>query len=168
MKAVLETERLLLRHVTIDDVDDLLGIFSDPETMRYYAATRDRVATIQWIDRIVKSYSEYGFGPWAVVRKDTAQFVGHCGVILQRDVAGCDELEIGYAVQREQWNLGFATEAAIGCRNFGFTDLDRRHLVSLIDPGNVASKRVAEKVGMSLEKEIDRWGKRIRVYGIAR
>ena len=123
MKIVLETDRLLLRHFTLDDVDDLLGIFSDPEAMRHYPATKGRQETIEWID---------------------------------------------YSFLREQWNLGFATETAIACRNFGFTNLDRTHLVSLIDPENGASKRVAEKVGMSREKEIDRWSKRIQVYGVAR
>ncbi len=168
MKTVLETDRLLLRRFTLEDVDDLLGIFSDPEVMRYYPATKGRQQTIDWIDWNLTSYSEYGFGLWAVVRKDTTHFAGQCGLILQRNVDGCDEVEIGYSFLRREWNVGFATEAAIACRNFGFANLDRTHLVSLIDPKNGASQRVAEKVGMSLEKEIDRWGKRIHVYGIAK
>lgn len=168
MKTVLETERLLLRPFTVDDVDDLLGIFSDPEAMRYYPATKGRQETIEWIDWNLRSYREHAFGLWAAIRKDTTQFVGQCGLILQRDVDGHDEVEIGYSFLRRQWNVGFATEAAIACRDFGFTTLDRTHLVSLIDPANAASKRVAQKVGMSLEKEVDRWGKRIQVYGVAR
>lgn len=168
MNAVLETDRLLLRHFTLEDVDDLLGIFSDPEAMRYYPATKSREETIEWIDWNLKSYREHGFGLWAAIRKDTTHFAGQCGLILQRDVDGRDEVEIGYSFLRRQWNSGFATEAAIACRDFGFTTLDRTHLVSLIDPRNGASKRVAEKVGMSREKEIDRWGRRIQVYGVTR
>lgn len=168
MNAVLNTERLLLRRFTLHDVDDLLGIFSDPEAMRYYPATKGRQETIEWIAWNLKSYGEHGFGLWVVIRKDTTQFAGQCGLILQRDVDGRDELEIGYSFVRRHWNVGFATEAAIACRDFGFINLGRTHLVSLIDPENSASKRVAEKVGMSPEKEIDRWGKRIQVYGIAR
>jgi len=168
MKSILETDRLLLRRLTMDDVDNLLGIFSDPEAMRYYPATKGRKETIEWIGWNLKSYSEHGFGLWAVIRKDTSNFAGQCGLILQRDVDGRDEVEVGYSFLRAQWNSGFATEAAVACRNFGFINLDLAHLVSLIDPENRASKRVAEKVGMSCEKEIDRWGKRIEMYGIAR
>ena len=116
----------------------------------------------------LKSYKDHGFVLWAAIRKDTGHFAGQCGLALQRNVDGRDEVEIGYLFLRELWNAGFATEAAIACRDFGFADLGLTHLVSLIDPANGASKRVAEKVGMSLEKEIDRWGKRIQVYRIAK
>ena len=168
MKSVLETDRLLLRRLTLDDVDNLQGIFSDQKAMQYYPATKSRKETIEWIGWNLKSYSEHGFGLWAVIRKDTSTFAGQCGLIMQRNVDGRDEVEIGYSFLRGQWNSGFATEAAIACRNFGFANLNLTRLVSLIDPENRASKRVAEKVGMSCEKEIDRWGKRIQVYGIER
>ena len=165
---MLETNRLLLRRLTLDDVDNLLGIFSDPEAMKYYPATKSRQATIEWINWNLKSYSEYGFGLWAVILKNTRTFAGQCGLIMQRNVDGRDEVEIGYSFLRRHWKSGFATEAAMACRDFGFANLDLTHLVSLIDPANRASQRVAEKVGMSCEKEIDRWGKRILVYGIER
>ena len=116
----------------------------------------------------LKSYKDHGFGLWAAIRRDTGHFAGQCGLALQRNVDGRDEVEIGYLFLRDVWNAGFATEAAIACRDFGFAKLGRDRLVSLIDPANGASKRVAEKVGMSLEKEIDRWGKRIQVYRIAK
>ncbi len=168
MKPVLETSRLVLRAFTPSDVDDLLGIFSDPEAMRYYPATKGRYETAEWINRNLESYTDHGFGMWAAISKDTNEFVGQCGLILQRDVAGRDEVEIGYSFLRRCWNRGLATEAAVGCRTFGFRNLDRDHLVSLIDPKNDASRRVAEKVGMSLEREVERWGRRIQVYGIHR
>ena len=91
MKAMFETNRLLLRRLTLDDVDNLLGIFSDPEAMRYYPATKSRKETIEWIDWNLKSYSEYGFGLWAVIRKDTSTFAGQCGLIMQRNVDGRDD-----------------------------------------------------------------------------
>jgi RimJ/RimL family protein N-acetyltransferase len=168
MKIVLETDRLLLRRLTLDDVDSLLGIFSDPEAMRYYPAIKSRQETIDWIDWNLKSYREHRFGLWAVIRKDTSSFAGQCGLTMQRNVDGHDEVEIGYSFLRREWNAGLATEAAIVCRDFGFANLNLTRLVSLIDPENRASKRVAEKVGMSCEKEINRWGKRIQVYGIER
>src|SRR5687767_2096263 len=120
MKPALETDRLLLRRFTLEDVDVLLEIFSDPETMRYYSATKTREETVKWIEWSLQSYDEHGFALWAVIRKDTGQFVGQCGLILQRDVDGKDEVEIGYSFLRRQWNQGFATEAARACRDFGF------------------------------------------------
>ena len=168
MNTLLESARLLLRPLTLEDVDNLQGIFSDPEAMRYYPATKGRQEAIDWIEWNLKSYKDHGFGLWAAIRKDTGHFAGQCGLALQRNVDGRDEVEIGYLFLREVWNAGFATEAAIACRDFGFAKLGRDRLVSLIDPANGASKRVAEKVGMSLEKEIDRWGKRIQVYRIAK
>ena len=152
-----ETNRLLLRRLTLDDVDNLLGIFSDPEAMKYYPATKGRRETIAWIDWNLKSYSEHGFGLLAVILKSTATFAGQCGLVMQRNVDGRDEVEIGYSFLRGQWNSGLASEAAMACRDFGFANLDLTHLVSLIDPANRASQRVAEKVGMSCEREIDRW-----------
>ena len=168
MNPVLETTRLSLRRLALSDVESLLGIFADPEAMRYYPATKSRQQTIDWINGNLASYATHGFGLWAVLQKSTMEFVGQCGLSMQRNVGGLDEVEIGYLFLRRHWNMGFATEAAIGCRDFGFTALGRPRLVSLIDPRNAASRRVAQKVGMSLEKEIDRWGKRIQVYGIER
>ena len=164
---VLETSRLVLRRLTLGDVDNLLGIFSDPEAMRHYPATKGREETVEWINWNLGSYRDHGFGLWAVIRKDTGAFAGQCGLVMQRNVDGRDEVEIGYSFLRGQWNCGFATEAAIACRDAAFADLKLNHVVSLIDPANHASRRVAEKVGMSCEKEIDRWGKRIQVYGMS-
>jgi RimJ/RimL family protein N-acetyltransferase len=119
---------------TLDDVGNLLRIFSDPEARRYYPATKDREETVQWVDWNVKSYGEHGYGLWAAIRKDTMSFAGQCGLVMQRDVDESDEVEIGYSFVRAHWNSGFATEAAIACRDFGFRDLNLGHLVSLIHP----------------------------------
>ncbi len=67
---------------------------------------------------------------------------------------------------RKYWNRGLATEAALGCRDYGFKTLRLERLVSLIDPGNLPSRRVAEKVGMQMEREIERWNKRLCVYAV--
>lgn len=165
MNSVLETDRLLLRCLTRDDADNLLGIFTDPHAMRYFPATKTRAQTIEWIDWNLDSYRQRGYGLWAVVLKESGEFAGQCGLIMQPAVDGRDEVEIGYSFLARKWNFGFATEAAIACRDFGFATLRLKRLVSLIDPANLASRRVAEKVGMSCEKEIERWNKRMLVYG---
>ena len=163
---VLETNRLRLRQLTLDDVDHLMGIFSDPEAMQYYPATKNREETLAWIQWNLDSYAQHGFGLWAAMLKDTDAFAGQCGLVMQRDVDGRDDVEIGYSFLRVYWNRGLATEAARACRDYGFETLKLPRLVSLIDPGNVASVRVAEKVGLRWEREIVRWDKRVSVYAI--
>lgn len=149
----------------MEDVDHLLGIFSDPEAMRFYPAIKDRGETEAWIRWNLASYAEHGFGLWAAILKDSNQFAGECGLVAQQ-VEGQREVEIGYHFLRRYWGQGLATEAARACRDYGFKVLGLRRLISLIDPNNIASRKVAEHVGMSLEKEIELWNKRICVYAI--
>ncbi len=168
MTRVLETSRLVLGQLTNSDAENLLGIFSDSEAMRFYPGTKNRDETLAWIQWNLDSYVEHGFGLWAARLKDAGEFVGQCGFIWQPDVEGQDETEIGYLFLRAHWNRGLATEAAIACRDYGFETLKLEHLVSLIDPENHASRRVAEKVGMGIEKNIriERWNKQLYVYGM--
>ena len=86
--------------------------------------------------------------------------MGQCGLTVQ-EVEGKNDVEIGYLFLRKFWGRGLATEAATAARDHGFNTLGYERLVSLIDPGNLASRRVAEKVGLTLEKEVEKWGKRI-------
>lgn len=164
---VFETDRLELRQLSRDDVDHVLALYSDPEAMKFYPSTRGREEVVAWIERFLESYEKNGYGFWACVLKDTGEYVGHCGLVEQKDVAGQDELEIGYGILRKHWKKGYATEAAVGTRNYAFQELGLTRLISLIHPDNKASARVAEKVGMSLEKEVSRWEfPRILVYSI--
>lgn len=163
----LETDRMGLRRMEEADLDCLLLIFSDPETMQYYPSTKNRDETLQWIHRVQGSYKKHGFGIWVVELKEQRTFVGECGLI-QQDVAGSTEIEIGYAFVRGFWGQGLATEAAMACKQYGFETLRCRKLVSLIDVQNKASQRVAEKNGMHVEKEIFKWEKPILVYSIER
>lgn len=160
---VLETERMFLCRMEMDDVDNLMGIFSDPEAMRYYPATKSREEAEGWIRWVLHSYEENGFGLYAAILKESGEFAGQCGLIPQ-EVKGEREVEIGYLFLREFWGKGLATEAATACRDYGFDSLGLDRLVSLIDPANLASRRVAEKVGMELEKQVEKWGKTICVY----
>ncbi len=162
---VLETERLILRPLEMSDVDALMGIFSDPVAMRYYPSTKSRREAEEWVRRFQKSYREHGFGLWAAILKDSGEFAGQCGLVAQ-EVDGRDEVEIGYLFLRRFWGHGLATEAAQACRDYGFGTLGCDRLVSLIDPSNLASRRVAEKVGMRLEKHTHMWGKEICVYAV--
>jgi RimJ/RimL family protein N-acetyltransferase len=149
---MLETHRLRLRRITLDDVDDLHAVFSDPVAMQHYPKPFDRQMTIGWIEWNLRNYAEHGFGLWAVIHKEEDRLIGDCGLTIQR-VEGVDELEIGYHILRSHWGQGYATEAAAACRDYAFDDLKRKWVISWMSSDNMASRRVAEKVGMRLEKE---------------
>jgi len=153
--------------MTLDDVDLLLGIFSDPIAMQHYESTRDFDQTLGWIRWNLGMYEEFGHGMWAVFERDNGRFVGQSGLVVQ-EVEGKREIELGYLLLRSCWGCGYATEAALACRDFGFRELGRERMISLIDPRNEPSRRVAERVGMKLEREIEKWGKTVCVYSLAR
>ncbi|TAD78278.1 MAG: N-acetyltransferase [Oscillatoriales cyanobacterium] len=150
---VLETKRFFLRELTLNDEDFLYEVLSDPLTMQYYPSPKNREETRQWLDRALGQYRESGHWLWAVCSRATGDPVGQCGLIHQV-VNGQSKLEIGYLIARRYWGRGYATEAAIACREYAFKILQRPQVISLIHPDNLASRRVAEKVGMTLESEI--------------
>jgi ribosomal-protein-alanine N-acetyltransferase len=165
-ETVLETDRMTLRRMTMEDVDPLMDIFSDPEAMRYYPGTKSRAEAEGWVQWNLRLYEGYGHGLWIATLKETLEFAGQCGLVVQT-VDGVKEVELGYLFLRRFWGQGLATEAALACRDYAFETLGRSRIVSLIDPGNAASRRVAEKVGMDLEREIVKWDKPICVYAMS-
>jgi [ribosomal protein S5]-alanine N-acetyltransferase len=164
---ILETPRLILREFSPDDVDALARVLSDPETMRFYPAPFDRAGVEQWIVRNRSRYAKDGHGLWAMILKPGDELIGDCGLTIQ-DVDGSNQIEIGYHVRRDLWGQGFATEAARACRHFGFSHLNAKRLISIIRPENLPSRRVAEKNGMTVWKEVVRVGFQHLVYAIAR
>jgi len=150
---ILETERLLLREFTPEDVDALAAVISDKETMRFYPEPRDRAGVRSWIERNRCRYKDDGYGLWAMVLRASGEFIGDCGLTRQT-VDESDEIEIGYHVRRDLWGRGYAPEAARACRDYGFVRLGAERLISLIRPENLPSRRVAEKIGLSLWKEV--------------
>jgi len=162
---ILETERMIVRQMDMSDIENLQGIFSDPEAMRYYPGTKNVEETINWINWNIDSYRKRGFGLWIAILKDSGEFAGQCGLTRQ-EVEGVEETEIGYLFLRKFWGQGLATEAASACRDYAIRKMGHTRLISLIDPANNASRRVAEKVGMRLEKEVYKWNKRVCVYSL--
>ncbi len=162
---ILQTARMRLREMTWEDAPNLLGIFSDAEAMRYYRATKDEAETMEWVQRNLTSYKLWRLGLWIAELKATSAFVGQCGLVMQR-VEDRPEVEVGYLFLRKFWGQGLATEAALACRDYGFHQLEYPRLISLIDSRNKASIRVAEKVGMQFEKEVEMFEKRVCMYAI--
>ena len=152
MKVIIETARLRLREFVSADADALARILMDRETMRFYPAAFERRDVEEWIARNLRRYVMNGSGLWAVDLKATGEMIGDCGITLQ-EVDGEWLPEIGYHMRRDQWGLGYATEAARACRDYGFVHMKAAFLISLILPGNLASRRVAERNGMTIWKQ---------------
>jgi ribosomal-protein-alanine N-acetyltransferase len=167
VKAVLETERLTLRELTLDDVDALSEVLGDPWTMRYYPHPFSRVDVVGWIERGLASYRANGFWLWAAVLKESGAVVGDTGLTIQT-VDGEDLVEVGWHIHRRHQRRGLATEAGRASIDHGFGALGLERIISLIRPENVPSWRVAEKLGMRVWKETDRANLRHRVYVLER
>ena len=156
MHVYLETERLLLRRFTRDDVDNLYELDSDPEVMRYITggATTPREEVEQVDLPAFMSYYDRcdGYGFWAAIDKTTDRFLGWFHLRPQEGDP-LDQPELGYRLRREVWGMGYATEGARALIRKGFTDLGAQRVVALAFRDNLASRRVMEKSGMTLARE---------------
>ena len=149
---VIETERLLLRDYTMEDFDALYAIMSDPETMRHYPAPFDAERTRRWIAWNLENYEKYGFGLWAVVLKETGEFIGDCGVTIQ-NIDGELLPEIGYHIHKKHWRKGYAKEAARAVRDWASSNTAYDVLYSWMKYTNEGSWRTAMANGMTKVKE---------------
>ena len=152
---IAETQRLVLRQFHIADALAMERVLCDAEVMQYSAGIKAPAEVPKWLAGCLEDYHrKWGFGLWAVVDKSQREVIGYCGLSYFPDVGGQAEVEVGYRVARAYWGKGLATEAALAVRDYAFTTLCLRRLVAMIDPRNVASIRVAEKLGMRFEKQV--------------
>jgi ribosomal-protein-alanine N-acetyltransferase len=150
-RIILETERLLLRELTHNDLEFLTEMLAHPEVMRYWPRPYTPKEAVEWIDRHRERYRTHGYGYWLAIEKANRQPVGQAGVLMQ-EVGGVEETGIGYMLHRPFWGQGFATEAARGCLHYAFETLGRDRVVVLIRPENTSSLRVAQRLNVRLEK----------------
>ena len=144
---IAETYRLVIREFRDDDVDALAAMVADEEQMRFYPRPRTRDEASAWIARNRFLYEEQGFGFWLIESRTTSEFLGYCG-IRPLLLEGTSVTEIGWHTKKTAWNRGIATEAATCVRDLAFTRFAQTRLVALIHPDHLASRRVAEKIGM--------------------
>lgn len=149
---IIETARLILREYTIQDFEALYEIMSDPEIMQNYPKPFDEERTKNWIEWNLNNYKEYGFGLWAVVLKETAEFIGDCGLTIQ-NIDGEYLPEIGYHIHKKYWRRGFGSEAAKAVRDWAFEHTKYDCLYSYMKYTNVGSYSVAAANGMRKIKE---------------
>lgn len=184
---LLETERLILRALSMDDLDALAAIYDDPVVRRFfpegtltYEETREELA---WIIDVY--YARYGFGLWATILKETGAFIGRCGLLPWKIVRepdgrpgldGADEfpdadaqieVEVAYLLARSTWGQGLGTEAARSIVAHAFEDLHLSRLICLFEPENNASRKVAEHVGFTYENDVMMDGALLPVYSVS-
>jgi 2-phospho-L-lactate/phosphoenolpyruvate guanylyltransferase len=144
------TARLRLREMREDDLDDIAAMLGDPAVMTYYPAPRTRAESADWIAWSRRNYAAHGFGLWIVETLD-GRFVGDCGLTWQ-PVGDGRRLEVGYHLVPSAQGRGYATEAATACRDLA-RDLGFTELIANIHPGNAASIAVAERLGLTFERD---------------
>jgi [ribosomal protein S5]-alanine N-acetyltransferase len=163
----LETERLILREFTIEDFDAFAWLMADPEVMRFSlnGPMNKEQAREYFQKRILAHYSQYGYGLYAVVLKENNALVGLIGLISQ-NIDGEDKVELGYRLHRQYWGKGMATEACLAVCHCAFTQLGINELISIIDPKNTRSLKVAKRVGMKYLKDISFHNIPVQIYMI--
>ena len=152
MPIIIETKRLLLREYTLTDFDALHTLLSDPVTMQHYPKPYDEKGTHRWLEWSLNNYHQYGFGLWAMVLKETGEFLGDCGITMQ-NIDGEILPEIGYHIYRDYWRKGYGKEAAAAVRDWFFEHTDFPAVYSYMTATNVASYSTAQSVGMHKIKE---------------
>ena len=151
---VIETEQLILRVLTPSDLTALHAVLSDARIMQHYPHPFSYDETAAWIERNIARYAENGFGLWAVVLKENGRVIGDCGITIQ-PIAAQLLPEIGYHIAREYQNRGYASQAAAACVRYAFEVLHFEKVYSYMKYTNAASRRVAEKAGMTLCAEYE-------------
>jgi len=160
----IETDRLLLRPHTMDDVEATYQMNLDPRISKYThdggVKTKDEIRQIIQ-ENVLGDYQKYGFGRFAVIHKEDNRFIGFAGLKYLPEM---DAVDIGYRFLNEYWGRGIATEAGKACLAFGFEQLHLPQIIGLVLPANKASVRVLEKLGFTYEKKFYEEGELAHQY----
>ena len=143
---VIETERLLLREMTEEDLPALCKVLADPDIMQHYPYMFDEKRVMDWILRNIERYRVFGFGLWAVCLKATGEMIGDCGLTMQL-INGEIKPEIGYHIRGDQQRKGYAKEAAIAVRDWTFNNTPFRVIYSYMKHTNEPSCKTAVSYG---------------------
>ncbi len=144
----LMTARLQLHPFEPDDLDALAAIYGDPAVMSYVGdgTVRDRERVRLGLEKMIAMQEERGYAPWAVGERTGGALVGECGLYPLEGVG--PEVELTYTFARPAWGKGYATEAGCAALDYAFTAAGLERVIAVAHPGNAASIRVLEKLGM--------------------
>ncbi|MDI5985348.1 GNAT family N-acetyltransferase [Halomonas sp. M4R5S39] len=167
MVQICETERLVIRLLSLGDVPALTEILSDPDVMKSsVCGVCDEAATRKFIEWCLACYESHGVGPWALIDKKDSALIGFCGVGPEL-VADVEEINLGYRLATRYWNMGLASEAAKAILNYAFGNRQFHSVVVIIEPEHVASLKVAEKAGFAKFDALEFHGRPVRLYRLA-
>ncbi|QNI03674.1 GNAT family N-acetyltransferase [Halomonas sp. SH5A2] len=161
---ICETERLILRQMSLEDVPALTKILSDPEVMKHSVrGVCDEAATREFVEWCLSCYETHGVGPWALIDKKASELIGFCSAGPEM-VADVEEINLGYRLARRYWNKGLASEAARAVLDHVFGERLFNSVVVIIEPEHLASLKVAEKAGFSSFDVLEFHGRPVRLY----
>ena len=162
----LETDRLLLRWFREEDFPEFLAMSTDPEVMKFLGGKpQTEIEAWKSMAAFMGHWYFRGYGVWAVEEKSSGKLIGRIGLM---NPAGWPGFELGWTLARDAWGKGYATEGARRALAYAFTEIGRDHLISCIDPGNLNSIKVAERLGETVEGETELMGHQVLLYGISR
>ena len=153
MSLIIESKRLILRHISIKDAQDFYELDSNPQVHKYIG--NNPVKSIEEskfiIKNILQQYKTNGIGRLAIIDKQTNVFLGWSGLKYEEQLrTEFNYYDLGYRLKQQYWGNGYATEAAIASLNYGFNDLKLSEICAAADVGNVASNKILKKIGMKL------------------
>lgn len=156
MYMLIYTDRLSLRTFTSSDYKSMNRLLGSRAVMKSSVEGPLTASQIkEWLEKQINVYrADQGLGALAVIHKEYQILIGYCGLFRAPCMVGLNEIAIGYRFIQNHWGKGFATEASIAVREYAFITLGLPRLVALIEPSNPRSIRVAEKIGMTFEKEV--------------
>ena len=157
MKWILETSRLQLRELNQQDFEGLSAILADSEVMYAWEHAFNPQQVQEWLDRNLQRYRRDGFGSFAAIEKSTGALVGVIGLLVEH-IEDKDYIGVAYILNKSYWGQGYATEGAKACVDYAFGQLGCKQVVADIRPQNMASRKVAERLGMHVV------GEYIKVY----
>lgn len=163
---IIETERLLIRPFTMEDIEPSYAMNLDAEVSRYTAdggVLSKKEIERRIVENVFGDYKKYGFGRLAVELKGENKFIGFTGLKYLEDL---DEVDLGYRFMKEYWGKGIATESGKACVNLGFNKLGLKRIIAMVLPENLGSIRVLEKLNFEFEKEIIEDNQLAKVYSL--
>ncbi len=168
--AEIETARLRLRPHTLNDLDRLALILSNPEVMKYsprgtIPKGKEKQVTRDILEYFIEHWEKYGFGVWAVVEKASGKLIGHSGLNC---LPNSPDIEVLYRLDQNYWHRGIATEATKACLQYGFESAKLHKIVAIAAPKHTASRRVMEKTGLKYEKNANFYKLNVVYYSIHR
>ncbi|WP_309641567.1 GNAT family N-acetyltransferase [Flavobacterium sp.] len=161
---ILETNRLYLRPMTVDDAENIHALNLDPEVIQFTGDEAfENVESAKIFLENYDHYTQYGFGRWAVIEKESEAFLGWCGLKYTPEL---DAFDIGFRFFKKYWNKGYATESAAACIDLGFNQYKMPKIVGRSRTENKASIKVLEKIGLTYSGVFDFDGHEGVIYSI--